>query len=158
MTRATPRRARRRAATPKVIWLYGCGCPTCRGRAGVCMDAFDWLDKSAPDHALSHAQADLVEYFDRLPTPIKDALHRSDVNVCAWCASIWVERYGVAMAARLIGDVRYIDDGRAVTPLEGWGELRSVASHILPLAKSLDCDRAQAEASLAGAPHCRRYP
>ena len=131
MTRATPRRARRRAATPKVIWLYGCGCPTCRGRAGVCMDAFDWLDKSAPDHALSHAQADLVEYFDRLPLPIKDALHRSDVNVCAWCASIWVARYGVAMAARLIGDVRYLDDTRAVTPLEGWGAITGRSEGVL---------------------------
>ena len=74
-----------------------------------------WIDKSAPDHALHHAQEDLIRYFDQLPQTIKAALHRSDVNVCAWCASIWVKRYGAAMAARLVGDVRYIDDTCAVT-------------------------------------------
>ena len=118
MTPATPRRAR---SSAKLIWLYSCRCTTCRGRAGVCMDAFNWIDKSAPDHALHHAQEDLIRYFDQLPQTIKAALHRSDVNVCAWCASIWVKRYGAAMAARLVGDVRYIDDTCAVTPLEGWG-------------------------------------
>jgi len=81
------------------------------------MDGFNWVDKRDPRHAHRHAKEDLLGYFDRLPAQVKDALNKSDVNVCSWCAEIWVEEYGVAKAARLIRDVRYIDATRAITPI-----------------------------------------
>ena len=105
---------------PRVIWLQTCGCTHCKGRAAVCIASFDWVDRRDPNHALRHAQEDLLHYFDRLPPQVKDALNTSDVNVCSWCAEIWASQYGVTKAAQLIGDVRFIDDTRAVTPIGGW--------------------------------------
>src|SRR5262249_24070082 len=107
------RRQNRRAE--RLIWLHTCGCARCKGRAAVCMAAFTWVDKRDPNHALRHAKEDLLGYFDRLPAEVKDALNQSDVNVCAWCAEIWVDQYGAAKAARLIRDVTFVDDTRAVT-------------------------------------------
>jgi hypothetical protein len=88
------------------------------------MDAFDWVDKRDPAHSLRHAQEDLLKYFDRLPPQVKEALLGADVNVCSWCAEIWVDRHGAAKAARLIRDVRYIDATRAITPIDGWDSLK----------------------------------
>jgi hypothetical protein len=88
------------------------------------MDAFEWVDKRDPAHARRHAQEDLLHYFDRLPPQVKDALNKSDVNTCSWCAQIWARQYGPAKAARLIRDVRYIDDTRAITPIDGWDSLK----------------------------------
>jgi hypothetical protein len=79
------------------------------------MDAFDWVDKRDPRHALRHAQEDLLQYFDRLPKAVKAALNGASVNICSWCAEIWVDRYGSAEAVRLIRRARFIDDTRAVT-------------------------------------------
>jgi hypothetical protein len=69
---------------------------------------------------LRHVKEDLLGYFDRLAVEVKDALNQSDVNVCSWCAEIWVAQYGAAKAARLIRNVRFVDDTRAVTPIDGW--------------------------------------
>jgi hypothetical protein len=88
------------------------------------MDAFEWVDKRDPAHARRHAQEDLLHYFDRLPPQIKAALLSADVNVCSWCAEIWTEQYGVAKAARLVRDVRYLDDTHAATPIDGWDSLK----------------------------------
>ena len=110
---------------PRVIWLQTCGCSHCKGRAAVCMDAFEWVDKRDPAHARRHAQEDLLTYFDRLPLKVKEALLTADVNVCSWCAEIWAQQYGVAKTAQLVGDVRYIDDTRAITPIDGWGSLQT---------------------------------
>jgi hypothetical protein len=46
------------------------------------------------------------------------------VNTCAWCAEIWVGNYGAEKAVRLIRDVRFIDDTRAITPIDGWDSLK----------------------------------
>ena len=81
------------------------------------MQAFEWVDKRDPNHAIRHAKEDLLTYFDRLPPLIKEALLVADVNVCSWCAEIWVSRYGEAKAAQLIRDARFIDDTNAVTPI-----------------------------------------
>jgi hypothetical protein len=88
------------------------------------MAAFEWVDKRDPNHALRHAKEDLLHYFDRLPAHIKDALNTADVNTCAWCAEIWVGNYGAEKAVRLIRDVRFIDDTRAITPIDGWDSLK----------------------------------
>jgi hypothetical protein len=88
------------------------------------MAAFTWVDKRDPNHDLRHAKEDLLGYFDRLPAEVKDALNQSSVNVCAWCAEIWVDEYGAATAARLIRDVTFVDDTRAVTPVDGWVAFR----------------------------------
>ena len=118
--------ARRTAARrrPKLIHLHTCACSHCKGRGAVCMDAFDWVDKRDPAHALRHAREDLNDYFDGLPAPIKDALNKSDVNVCSWCAQIWTGRYGIAKAVQLIRDVRYIDADHAIAPFGGWKSLQ----------------------------------
>jgi hypothetical protein len=87
---------------PKVIWLQTCTCPDCLGKGAACMDGFNWLGRPKPDHAQQHAQADLLEYFDRLPAEIQDALNGAAVNVCSWCAEIWLSGYGTAAAVELI--------------------------------------------------------
>ena len=110
----------KRQHRPKLISLSTCGCAHCKGRAAVCMDGFEWVDKRDPHHAHRHAKEDLLGYFDRLPVPVKAALNRSAVNVCSWRAELWVEQYGAAKAVKLIRDVRFIDDIRAVTPVDGW--------------------------------------
>ena len=110
----------KRQARPSLIWLSTCSCTHCKGRAAVCMDSFNWLGKRNADHALRHAKEDLLTYFERLPAQVRDALNQADVNVCSWCAEIWVSDYGVAKAASLIRDVRFIDDTRAATPFDGW--------------------------------------
>jgi hypothetical protein len=99
------------------IELRTCDCSHCKGRAAVCMDAFDWVDKSDLRHALRHAQEDLLSYFDRLPAEVKAALTEADVNVCSWCAAIWADSYGAANAARIIRAVRFVDDTRAIVKL-----------------------------------------
>ena len=116
--------SRRRCAGPTVIWLSTCGCEHCKGRAAVCTDAFEWMGRRDPNHALQHAREDLLGYFDRLPAQVKDALKKANVNVCSYCAEIWVGQYGAAKTARLIRDVRFIDDTRAVTPIDGWSSAR----------------------------------
>jgi hypothetical protein len=82
------------------------------------MAAFDWIDRSKSDHVLAHAQEDLLDYFDRLPAEVKAALAEADVNVCSWCAEIWIRNYGAASAAQIIRAVRFIDDMHAVVKLE----------------------------------------
>jgi hypothetical protein len=57
-------------------------------------------------------------YCDRLPAEVKDALNQSDVNVCSWCAEIWVAEYGAATAVELIRNVRFVDDAQAVTSVD----------------------------------------
>jgi hypothetical protein len=79
------------------------------------MAAFGWLDRRDPDHALGHAKEDLLTYFDELPAPIKDALNVAPLNICSWCAQIWVSQYGVAEATRLIGSARFVDAALAAT-------------------------------------------
>ena len=98
--------------------LHTCNCPHCKGRASVCMNCFDWVDKKDPNHTLRHAQEDLLTYFDRLPAEVKAALAEADVNVCSWCADIWIMNYGAASAAQIIRAVRFIDDTHAVVRLE----------------------------------------
>ena len=88
------------------------------------MDAFNWLGRRDANHALRHAKEDLLTYFERLPAQVRDALNQADVNVCSWCAEIWVDQHGAAKAARLIRDVRYIDATRAITPIDGWDSLK----------------------------------
>jgi hypothetical protein len=107
-------------AINRLIHLQTCSCEHCKGRAAVCMDGFNWIDRGAPNHSLAHAKEDMNRYFDGLPASIKDALNVADVNVCAWCAQIWVAKYGATRAAQLIRDVRFIDEMRAVTPVNGW--------------------------------------
>ena len=85
------------------------------------MEAFDWLDRQAPDHALAHAKADMLTWFDKLPPEIQYALNQAQVNVCAWCASIWCDSYGPATALALIYNTTFVDDTRAVTCACGWG-------------------------------------
>jgi hypothetical protein len=108
------------------IRLYACDCPHCRGRAAVCVNAFSWLNRRDPSHVAAHARADFLGLgagdhgFDKLPAAVRDTLNASDVNVCCRCVTGWVRDYGVAKAARLIRDVRFIDDARAVTPIDGW--------------------------------------
>ena len=106
----------------RFIWLHTCGCGLCKGRAAVCMAGFGWIDWENSLHALQHAREDMLKYFDRLPLSIKNALNASDVNVCSWCAEIWVNRYGAFKAAKLIRDVRFVRDDpcRAATPIDGW--------------------------------------
>ena len=106
----------------RFIHLSTCGCKICKGRAAVCIAGFGWLKRDDPLHALEHARKDLLRYFDRLPTSVKDALNAADVNVCSWCAQIWVDEYGAFKAVQLIRDVRFtLDDPcRAATPIDGW--------------------------------------
>lgn len=94
---------------PKLIWLSTCSCPHCKGRGAACMDAFNWIDQRDADHVLRHAEQDMLKYFDELSPEIKRALLGATVNVCSWCAEIWAAQYGVAKAAQLIRDVRFID-------------------------------------------------
>ena len=104
--------------TSRLIELSTCDCPHCKGRAAVCMAAFDWIDRSKSDHVLAHAQEDLLDYFDRLPTEVRAALTEADVNVCSYCAEIWIKRYGAASAAQIIRAVRFVDERRATVKLE----------------------------------------
>jgi len=125
VTFARPTRGRAaRLTRPKLIRLSTCACEHCKGRAAVCMDAFNWLGRRDANHALRHAKEDLLTYFERLPAQVRDALNQADVNVCSWCAEIWVDQHGAAKAARLIRDVRYIDATRAITPIDGWDSLK----------------------------------
>jgi hypothetical protein len=96
----------------EVIRLHSCSCSCCKGRGAVCMAAFDWVERD-DNHAMRHAQEDMLKYFDRLPEPIKEALMEADVNVCSWCAEIWVDQYGIADTTRLIRSVKYTDDTHA---------------------------------------------
>jgi hypothetical protein len=113
--------SRRQSRRDHPIWLQTCGCALCKGRAAVCTAGFNWIDRGDPNHALHHAQEDLLDYFDWLPIEVQDALNRADVNVCSWCAEIWVAQYGAAIAAELIRNVVFVDDTRAVTSVDGWG-------------------------------------
>jgi hypothetical protein len=82
------------------------------------------IDRDDPNHALAHAQEDLLIYFDHLPAEVQNVLNQAGVNVCSWCAGIWVEQYGAQAAVQLIRDVRFVDTGRAVTPVGGWEHVR----------------------------------
>jgi hypothetical protein len=115
--RTSPRPRRR--PEPRLIHLSTCTCTLCKGRASVCMQAFSWIDRRDPAHAIAHAKEDLLSYFDRLPPLVKQALLVADVNVCSWCAEIWVDRFGAEKAAQLIRGTRFIDDANAVTPIDG---------------------------------------
>ena len=114
------RRRSRRDPPKGLIWLHTCGCAHCKGRAAVCTAGFSWMDRRDPRHAWRHAREDLLDYFDRLPLEVRDALNRSDTNVCSWCAEIWLQAHGAAAAVALIRNVRFVDDARAVTCAGGW--------------------------------------
>src|SRR6516164_9763054 len=107
---AMARAPRQRSSSPgALIWLETCSCEHCLGRAAVCTAGFNWIDRDDPNHALAHAQEDLLCYFDRLPPVVQNALNQADTNVCSWCAEIWVRQYGAQVAAQLIRDARFVD-------------------------------------------------
>jgi hypothetical protein len=117
------RNPRKRPTRPKQpIWLHTCSCAHCKGRAAVCMAAFMWVNQRDPDHALRHAREDLLHYFDRLPIEVQDALNQCDVNICSWCAEIWVKSYGTALAVELIRNANFVEDTQAVTSVDGFGD------------------------------------
>jgi hypothetical protein len=90
----------------------------------VCTAGFNWIERGDPNHALAHAQEDLLHYFDRLPPVIQNALNQADTNVCSWCADLWLQEFGERLPVQLIRDVRFVDAGRAVTPIGGWEHVR----------------------------------
>ena len=94
-----------------IIRLQTCNCARCRGRATVCMDAFKWMGKC---NEAEHAKQDLLNFFERLPALVKGALNAADVNVCSFCAEIWVEQYGAVRAAQLITNTRFIPGSETV--------------------------------------------
>lgn len=102
-----------------IIRLACCPCERCRGRATVCTNAFKWMGKHSADHVGDHAKLDLLTYFEHLPANVKDALNGADVNVCSYCAEIWVGIYGAARAVQLIANTRFIpgSDTVAITGL-----------------------------------------
>jgi hypothetical protein len=108
-------RKRGLVSPPKMIWLRTCTCPDCLGKGAACMDGFNWLGRPKSDHAQQHAQADLLEYFDRLPAEIQDALNGAAVNVCSWCAEIWLKKYGAPAAVELVRNARFVGEAEAAT-------------------------------------------
>ena len=93
--------------------------------------------------------------------PITDiqAVVRHDGLFATLKASSWVVlflRLGSRLAQASL--ILMVEEAPVGVPLGLLLYLQYASLALFPLAKPLDCDRAQAETSLAGAPHHRRYP